>query len=102
MDMSNKKQSIATTEVFIQDHFSNFERAHLLEHVHFLEERTSELESKVEMLRKVFRDLLALDEEDLEDEYEDEDEETDDELENFFNTHRVGSWLGEEDDEENN
>ena len=95
--MSNKKQSIVTTEVFIQDNFSNFERMHLLEHVHFLEERTSELEGKVEMLRKVFRDLLALDED--EDEYEDE-EEMDDELENFFNTHCVCSWAGDEDDEE--
>ena len=98
--MANKKQNVVTTEVFIQDNFSNFERAHLLEHVHFLEERTSELENKVEMLRRVFRDLLALDED--EDEYEDEDdEEMDDELENFFNTHRVCSWLDDENDEEN-
>jgi hypothetical protein len=96
--MSNKK-SVITTEVFIQDNFSNFECAHLLEHVHFLEERTLDLEGKVEMLRKVFRDFLALDEEDIED--EDEDEEMDDELENFFNTHKVCSWLGGEGDEEN-
>jgi hypothetical protein len=95
--MANKKQSVVTTEVFIQDNFSNFERAHLLEHVHFLEERTSELESKVEMLRKVFRDLLAMDEDEYDEDEEDEDE-NEDELENFFNTHCVCSWMDGEDD----
>jgi hypothetical protein len=102
--MSNKKQSIVTTEVFIENGFSNLERAHILEHLHFLEERASELEKKVAMLQRVFRDLLALDEdeedeEDYEDEYEDDDEE--DELANFFSKHCVCSWEDDEDDEEN-
>jgi hypothetical protein len=107
--MSNKKQSIVTTEVFIENGFSNTERAHILEHVHFLEERTSELEAKVKILGRIFTDLLALDEdeddeEDYEDEYEDDEEDEDedeDELANFFSKHCVCSWEDDEDDEEN-
>jgi hypothetical protein len=98
--MSNKKRNLVTTEVFIQDNFSNFERAHLLEHIHFLEERMDRAENRIEILGDIFRDLLELDEmeEDEEEEYggEYEDDEEDDELANFFNTHCVCSWLDDE------
>lgn len=106
--MSNKKHNVVTTEVFIQGSFSNFERAHLLEHVHFLEERMNKAEAKIELLSDIFIGLLELGEdedeedEDYEDEYEDDEEdEDDDELANFFNTHCVCSWMDDDEDEEN-
>ena len=107
--MSNKKQNIVSTEIFIQqDNFSNFERAHLLEHVHFLEDRMNKAEAKIEILADIFTGLLELDEdeededEDYEGEYEDDEEEDDDdELANFFNTHCVCSWMDDDEDEEN-
>ena len=66
--MSRKNQNILTAEVCIQGNTEYSEHEHLLEHVHFLEER-------VGILEEVFRDLLDDEEEDDADtEYEEDNE----------------------------
>jgi hypothetical protein len=72
--MARKNQSSHTTEVFINNNHTGYtEQEHLLEHVHFLEERTTELEEKVNFFQTIFHDLL-------DDEDDDEDEDTEDEV----------------------
>jgi hypothetical protein len=68
--MSRKKHQFITAEVCIERFPREMERAHLLEHVHFLEERTTDLETKVEILRDLFTMVLELDTEEDEDENE--------------------------------
>ena len=68
--MSNKKHFIRSPKIFLPDQFQTSENEHILEHVHFLEERVGLLEHKVETLREVFTTMLELD-----DDTEDEDEE---------------------------
>ena len=72
--MARKNQSTHTTEVFINNNHAGYtEHEHLLEHVHFLEERTAELEEKVDFFQTIFQDLL--------DDEDDEDEDIEDEVE---------------------
>ena len=79
--MARKNQSTHTTEVFINNNNAGYtEHEHLLEHVHFLEERTTELEEKVDFFQTIFQDLLEDDEEDEDDE-DTEDEVGEDEYE---------------------
>ena len=74
--MARKNQSNHTTEVFINNNHANYtEQEHILEHVHFLEERTNDLEEKVEFLEAIFSGLLDEEEdEDEDDEYEEEED----------------------------
>ena len=77
MNMSHKKQNVVTAELFIGKSSGMTEHEHLLEHMRFLEERTSRLETKVDTLRELFIFLLDDDEDDEdddEDEWEDEDD----------------------------
>jgi hypothetical protein len=84
--MSRKNQNIVCAEVVVSNN-ENSERDHLFEHMHFLEERTTRLEQRVQILGDIFTSLMNLDEEeeeeDDEDEYDEEEEESN-ELRDFI------------------
>ncbi len=76
--MSRKNQNVLCAEAVLSN-TQNSEREHLFEHVHFLEERTSKLEQRVQILGDIFTSLMNLDDDEEEDEDDDEYDEEEDE-----------------------
>ena len=72
--MSDKKRHTRSPKIFLPDYHESFGDTHLMEHIHFLEERTSMLETKVDTLREVFTTMLELNNDEDEEGEEEEDD----------------------------